>query len=242
MRSALVYDLPSRIFHWLFSSLFLLSFIIAKTVDDESLTFSYHMLSGLLMGGLVVWRIYWGFFGSKHARFNGFNLNPLDLKDYFAGLISGSRRRWSGHNPASSWAAITMFMLALSLALTGFLMSTGGKETYEDIHEILANTFMLVVVMHVAGVLLHSLRHRDGIAFSMLDGKKEITENSGVISSAHNISAVFLLVLIISAGVYLFQNFDSQKRQLHMAGQTLQLGENEEGSINKNHQYDDDEE
>ena len=62
MRTTLVYDLPTRLFHWLFSGLFLLSFVITKTVDDESLVFSYHMLSGLLLGGLVLWRVFWGVF------------------------------------------------------------------------------------------------------------------------------------------------------------------------------------
>ena len=99
MRSTLIYDLPTRIFHWVFVSLFLTSFVIGKTVDDESVVFSYHMISGLLLGGLVLWRIFWGLFGSKHAQFTGFNLNPLHLKDYFFGILSGSKKRWSGHNP-----------------------------------------------------------------------------------------------------------------------------------------------
>ncbi len=100
MRSTLIYDLPTRLFHWLFSGLFLLSFAIAKTIDDESLVFSYHMLSGLVLGSLVVWRLIWGFVGSEHARFSGFSLNPLHLKDYFLGILSGSKIRWPGHIPA----------------------------------------------------------------------------------------------------------------------------------------------
>lgn len=225
MRSHLVYDLPTRIFHWLFSGLFLLSFVIAQTVDDESVIFSYHMLSGLMLGGLVVWRILWGLVGSKHARFSGFNLNPVHLKDYFLGILSGSKKRWLGHNPASSWAAVTMFALALGLAITGYLMSTGNKETFEDIHEFMANTFIVVVVLHVAGIILHSLRHQDAIALSMVDGKKEAPAGSASIRSSRPFAAVMLLALVISAGLYLFKNFDSQKQSLSLFGQTLQLGE-----------------
>lgn len=227
MRSALIYDLPTRLFHWLFSGLFLMSFIIAKTVDDEAVTFSYHMLAGLLLGGLVVWRLLWGVVGSKHAKFTGFSLNPLDLKDYFWGILSGSKKRWSGHNPASSWAAVTMFVLALGLAITGYLMSTGSKEAFEDIHEFMANTFIVVAALHVAGVVLHSLRHQDGIALSMIDGKKELDESGEAIPSSRGFAAVLLLALVVSGGLYLAKNFDSQKRTLSLFGQTLQMGEAE---------------
>ncbi len=236
MRSALVYDLPTRLFHWLFSGLFLLSFIIAKTVDDEAVAFSYHMLAGLLLGGLVLWRLIWGIVGSKHARFSGFSLNPFHLKDYFLGIFSGSKKRWSGHNPASSWAAVTMFALALGLALTGYLMSTGSKEAFEDIHEFMANTFIVVAALHVAGVVLHSLRHQDGIALSMIDGRKELDESGrAAIPSSRGLAAVLLIALMVSGGLYVGKNFDSQSRTLSVFGQTLQLGEAE-----RQHEGDDD--
>lgn len=227
MRPTLIYDLPTRLFHGLFSGLFLTSFVIAQTADDESVAFTYHMLSGLLLSGLVIWRIVWGFIGSKHARFSGFSLKPVHLKDYLLGILSGSKQRWSGHNPASSWAAITMFSLALGLGLTGYLMTTGNKEAFEDIHEFLANTFIIVVGLHVAGVLLHSIRHQDAIALSMVDGKKDISESGAAIPSSRRFAALLLLTLVISGGVYLFKSFDSQARTLTVFGQTLQLGEDE---------------
>ena len=63
MRTTFIYDLPTRIFHWLFAGLFLVSFTLAKTVDDESVLFSYHMLSGLLLGDLL--------FGGSSGGFSG---------------------------------------------------------------------------------------------------------------------------------------------------------------------------
>ncbi|MGZ3772703.1 MAG: cytochrome b/b6 domain-containing protein [Pseudobdellovibrionaceae bacterium] len=226
MRSTLVYDWPTRIFHFLFSGLFLLSFVIGKTVDDDSVIFTYHMLSGLLLGGLVLWRIIWGIVGSKYARFSSFVFKPLELKEYFFGILSGSKKRWAGHNPASSWAAITMFVLGLGLAVTGYLMTSGNKEAFEDIHEFMANTFIVVVIMHLAGIALHSIRFRDTIALSMVDGKKEITEDISSISSSRHFAGLLLMALALSAGLYLFKNFDSQNKTLHFFGQTLELGEN----------------
>lgn len=235
MRSTLIYDLPTRLFHWIFAGLFLFSFIVAKTIDSESLVFSYHMLSGLLLGLLVLWRILWGFIGSKHARFTGFDLNPLHLKDYLLGIINGSKKRWAGHNPASSWAGIFMIILALGLSTTGYLMSIGYKEDLEDIHEIMANTFIVIVIFHVAGVILHMILHRDAIALSMLDGKKATFELGSEIKTSRPFSALVLLLLMTVGGLYLYKNFNSQKRTLNLFGQTLQLGESDdEGEHSKN--------
>ncbi|WP_295904636.1 cytochrome b/b6 domain-containing protein [uncultured Bdellovibrio sp.] len=225
MRSTLVYDLPTRLFHWLFAGLFLVAFVLAKTSDDESIIFIYHMLAGLMLGGLVLWRIVWGVIGSKHAKFSGFNLNLFELKNYILGIISGSKKRWPGHNPASSWAAITMFILALGLAVSGYLMTTGNKETFEDIHEFMANTFMVVVGLHVTGVIFHSIRHQDRIALSMLDGKKEIPENSTSIRSSRSFAGLLLIAFVFAAGLYLYKHFDPSQRTLGGFGQTLQLDE-----------------
>ncbi len=125
------------------------------------------MLSGLLLEGLVIWRILWGFMGSKYARFSEFALNPIDLKNYLIGIFAGSKKRWLGHNPASSWATVTLISLALGLVTTGYLMSTGKKETFEDTHEFIANMFAIVVVLHIFGVTLHSIQHWDFIALSI---------------------------------------------------------------------------
>jgi cytochrome b len=227
MRNTLVYDLPTRLFHWLFSSLFLFSFVVAKTIDDESLLYSYHMISGLLLGGLVIWRIFWGFFGTTHARFTGFHLNPGDLLKYFRGVISGSKERWTGHNPASSWASISFFLLALGMVTTGFLMTAGNKETFEDIHEVIANSFIVIAFVHIAGVIFHSIRHRDLIALSMLDGRKALDNKDLPIRSSRPLSAILLVLLFISGAFFLLKGFNTQDRTLPIGGQTLQLGENE---------------
>lgn len=63
MKQTLIYDIPTRIFHWLFVALFLFSFLIAKNVDDESVLFSYHMISGILLTGIVLLRAFWGLMG-----------------------------------------------------------------------------------------------------------------------------------------------------------------------------------
>lgn len=234
MRNQLIYDIPTRLFHWLFAGLFVAAFLIAKTIDDESPVFSYHMLAGFLLGFTVLLRLIWGFVGTKHSRFASFALHPKDLVTYFTGILSGDKRKWAGHNPASSWAALIMFGLALGLGLTGYLMSSGQKEAFEDIHELMANGFLVVVLMHIAGVVLHTLRHRDGIAMAMVDGAKSDVSPTETISNSRPAVALLFIGLVATFAVHLASNFDSQKQTLNFFGTTLRLGENE-GSIKADH-------
>ena len=241
MRQQLVYDLPMRIFHWLFAGLFLTAFVIAKTIDDDSPVYSFHMLAGISLSFLVILRIAWGFWGTRHARFSGFALNPKDLVGYLKGLFSGSKRRWPGHNPAASWAAVTMMAMALGLGATGYLMATGpDKEAFEDVHELLANGFIIVVVLHLAGILLHTIRHQDMIGLSMIDGKKADIPKDQAIASPRSAMGILLVGLVVAFGLHLFNNYDGQNQNLQLFGATLQLGDTEDGEQGENDEAGDD--
>ena len=228
MDNRLIYDVPTRVFHWLFSLLFLVSVLIAKNVDDESVIFSYHMLGGFILLLLVILRIIWGFIGSKYARFSHFRLKPSDLVKYFKSYFSIQRPRWIGHNPASSWAAILMMGLALGLSVTGYLMVSGEKETYEDIHELLANIFIVTAIAHVAGVTIESLRTKSMMGFSMIHGKKiEISKEEEIIHT-YKAAGVSLFVVILGFSYYLYKSFNPKNGVLNVFNQQLQILEVED--------------
>ncbi len=228
MKRNLVYDLPTRLFHWSFVFLFIVAYVIGNVFDDDSPIYAYHMLAGLTLGFVVLLRIIWGFIGSRHARWSQFALNPVDLIQYFKGILSGSMKRWAGHNPASSWAAIIMIVCAIGLATTGYLMTGAGlKHQFEEIHEILANVFLFTAIAHVAGIILHTLRHKEMIGLAMVSGKKDEVPENEQISSAHHVIGFLFIVFILSFAGYLYKNYDAKTSQLSLFGQTLQLGENE---------------
>ena len=174
MRDVPIYDAPTRLFHWLFAGFFTVAFAIANLVDDESARFSLHMLAGLCMVFVLLLRIVLSLVGTRHARASDLVLNPARLFGYFRDMASGRGQEWAGHNPASSWAAVTMASLALGLGITGTLMATGGENgQLKDVHELLANGFLAVVLLHLGGVLVHALRHRDRLPSSMITGRKK---------------------------------------------------------------------
>ena len=158
MKRILIWDLPTRLFHWLLAGSFIAAFTIANVVDDDSATFAVHMLLGAVMSLMVVLRVLWGFIGSRYARFGSFAFGPSDLLAYLKGTVSGEGKRYVGHNPGSSVAIWAMLALTLGLGVSGSLMST--NEVFEEVYEILSYALLVVVITHVLGVLLHTLRHR----------------------------------------------------------------------------------
>ncbi len=227
MKTIRVYDWPTRLFHWSFAVLFLGAFLIAKRIDDDSPIFAYHMLFGLVLMATVILRIVWGFIGSKYARFSSFALRPSDLIGYFKDLLLGRTERRLGHNPASSWAALVLMGLALGLATTGILMTTGGdKVILEEFHEVFADAFIIVTIAHVAGVLFHMIRHRDAIALSMIHGGKPpvADSESGLTRSYLGVGLLYLAILG-AVVFFLARNYDGNAQSLSLFGTTLQLGE-----------------
>jgi cytochrome b len=224
----LVYDLPLRFFHWFFVVLFLTAFIIGKNVEDDTLLFSYHMIAGMVLLFVVLLRIIWGFLGSRHSRFSDFSFNPLELIKYLISVTTGSKKVWPGHNPASSWAGLVMMILVLGLGVTGLLMTSGGdKEAFEDLHEIFGNLLFITAVLHILGVIVHTVRYSEFTGLSMVHGKKVGVGLEQSISSSRPIIGLSFLALVFAFSYTLVNNFDVHTKELKIMGKTLQLGESE---------------
>lgn len=199
-----------------------------KTVDDENPLFSYHMLAGLGIVFLLVLRLVWGFIGTAYARFSSFKMNPLELLSYFKDAVISRTKNYIGHNPASSYAAVIMFGCVIGLATSGILMSTGGESDFlEELHELLANIFLITVFVHVAGIAFHHLKHRDSLWSSMLDGKKTVETGELGITSTRPAAGILFVILFISWLAYMNSQYDSSTQTLNLMGTELRLGEAE---------------
>ena len=223
----LVWDLPTRAFHWLLTASVLGAFAISVTVDDEGSVFPLHMLLGAAAAFLVTLRVVWGVVGSRYARFSSFAFGPTAVLDYAKGILTGKGERHVGHNPGSSVAIFTILALTLGTALTGVLMSTSG-EVVEELHEVFAYSLIGVIGAHVLGVLVHTVRRRDNITLSMLDGHKQ-GEKAQAIPSAHPLVAAALLGLTTALSVMLVRNYDAASRSVLLpgVGARIALGEAE---------------
>lgn len=224
-----VFDIPTRLFHWLFAFGFVGAFLIGKFTSDEGILYPLHMLFGALMAIAVILRLVWGFVGSKYARFSSFRLSPLELIEYFKGNFKPT----IGRNPASSYAAIAMMGISLILPITGYLMlsanSEGQMHDIKEVHELFATLFALIALLHIAGIIIHTITKHDPIGAAMINGEKNSVEGEvGIKSSYAAIGAVFL-ALIGGAAFALSNNYDAKNQSFKLGSQTLILGEQEEG-------------
>lgn len=229
MTRILIWDIPTRLFHWLLAASFIGAFTVANLVDDESPTFRVHMLLGLVMAFMVLLRVVWGLVGTRWARFRSFVFGPGALLAYLRGSASSDGPRYAGHNPGAAAAIFLILALVLGLAVTGLMMG-GGNESVEDLHEVLAWSLLGAVGLHLAGLVWHTVRHREKVALSMVDGHKE-AEHSAAIPSARPLVGLLFLLLTGAWAGGLLSGYDAATGQvkLPLIGTTLQLGENEGG-------------
>lgn len=226
--STLVWDLPVRIFHWALALGFTAAAIISLGLGEDSPLFPYHSIIGLTLGVMVILRIIWGFVGTRHARFSAFAFGPGAVVRYLRGIATGSKHRDVGHNPASAYAIFAMLALVLGMGITGYLMAT-GDESVKELHEILAYSLLAVVGIHILGVVVHTVRHRDPIALSMIHGRKD-TDAANAIRSSRPIIALVALAITGWWAFALVRDFNpaTGTTRLPVLGTTLQIGEGAE--------------
>lgn len=231
MSKVRVYDLPIRVFHWCFAALFVAAYAIANLVDDESSRFSWHMLAGLMLAATVLFRLFWGLVGTRYARFSDFSLRPAELASYLRSVVSGDGRRWVGHNPASSWAALSMMAIALAMGASGVAMALGmAPEWVEEAHELLANALLALALLHLAGLVVHVQRHRDALPASMISGYKHDLPQGTAGVTPRRVAAMLFLLWLLGTGGLMLRGYAQNEGTLQLFGARLELGENRHAS------------
>jgi len=185
----LVWDAPTRVFHWALALSFVGAFV---TADSERLR-DVHVVLGYTVFGLIAFRLIWGVLGTRYARFTSFAFGPRDVVTYLKSLLTLRPQHFLGHNPAGSIAIYALLALGLLTGLTGYAhYNELGGEWLEDLHEGLANAMLAVVFVHIAGVIVSSLLHRENLARAMVTGYKT-GDPGGAIRGARWIVAALLV-------------------------------------------------
>jgi cytochrome b len=238
MNVILIWDIPTRLFHWAFAASLTAAIGIGFLVDDDDPLFQLHMIFGVIALFLLLVRVIMGVFGSRYSRFSSFPVNPREVAGYMISAVVSKTKRYAGNNPGSALAAVLMFLLVPALFITG---NGYGGEEFEELHETFAWALLAVVVLHLAGLVWHTIRHRENISLAMVTGRKEGKAEDAV-SSGH---AVWGVVIAIVAGVWiaaLFAAHDARTATVKVPGigAILQLGENEAGEGGRERDHDDD--
>lgn len=199
MKNILVWDWPVRLGHWLMVG----GFIIAWLTSESETWRLVHAFSGSVVIAVALFRLPWGFIGSRYARFVDFVRGPGSVVDYLRSLIRLEPAHHTGHNPAGGWAIVLLLGLGIATGLVGWAMYNElGGEWLEELHEGLAATMLTVVFIHVAGVISGSLLHGENLVRAMITGHKQGSPDQAI-PSARPLAAIFLLVWVAAASWWL---------------------------------------
>ena len=185
----LVWDAPVRVFHWLMVACFATAYLTAETERWRLV----HVTAGYTMAGLVAFRLLWGLWGTRHARFASFVRGPRAVLRYLKSLMSGAPDHHVGHNPAGAVAIVLLLGLTLVSTATGYaLYNELGPEMLEDVHELAGNSLLAVVIAHVVAVVLSSRLHGENLVRAMITGFKTGPAAEGVRSAWRALAALML--------------------------------------------------
>ncbi|MBC9882638.1 hydrogenase [Bradyrhizobium sp. INPA01-394B] len=170
-RTVAVWDLPLRLWHWSLAACVLAAWF-TPTVYDR-----LHRIVGYAVLALLVFRLAWGFCGSRYSRFRMIGIRLRAAPSYLWNLRRGITGRYIGLNPAGTLMLVALLLSLAVSAITGALSVTVaffGIWWIEDTHAYASDAVMILVVLHVAGVVGMALLQRENLIRAMITGRKRI--------------------------------------------------------------------
>ena len=179
----LIWDMPTRVFHWLLAACVLGAWLTAESERSRML----HLALGYSAGVLVIWRVVWGFVGSRYARFSDFVKTPSAALAYLRGYLPAARRvgatqsHYVGHNPAGGWAVLALLAAVALAVATGWVSyQDGSPELWCDLHGLVGKGIIVLVGLHVLAVVATGFMHGENLVRAMWTGRKRALPGQGI--------------------------------------------------------------
>lgn len=174
-----VWDLPTRLFHWALAALVACSFV---TVKLGGFWMDWHMRSGYAILALVLFRILWGFAGSRYALFSSFVRRPADV----IGYLRGQLEHGAGHSPLAAVSVLALLGVLLVQAGTGLfsndgnftegplarLVSSATGERLSTVHRFGEWALYVLVGLHIAAIAYYTTFRKVALVRPMITGDR----------------------------------------------------------------------
>jgi len=172
-----VWDAPTRVFHWLL----VFSFAGAYLTSESERWSLVHITLGYTLGGLIAFRLIWGFVGTRYARFTSFVKGPSEVLQYAKSMATLKPKHFVGHNPLGAVAIVLLIVSGIAIVVTGYAaFNEIGGEWVAELHEVSANVMLILVGVHIAGVVAASWLHKENVARAMVNGFKQGKAADGI--------------------------------------------------------------
>ncbi len=201
-----LWDLPTRLFHWLLV-LSIVGLVVTGKLGGNLI--DWHGRVGLVVVGLVVFRVVWGLVGSTYARFCHFFPTPAKISAYLKGDWRGH-----GHNPLGALSVFGLLAVLTVQFLTGLvsnddiafvgplyaLVDRDFSSLATGWHKLSVNVLIGLVILHVAAIMFYAHVKKDNLVKPMVRGWKEVTD--GESAKGGGLLAFIIALVIALAAVY----------------------------------------
>ncbi len=205
MKTIRVWDLPTRLFHWLLAIAVVGSFVSVKIGGNAM---DWHARFGYGALALLGFRWCWGFVGSRYARFAQFIKGPKAVIAEIRGTLPVS----PGHNPLGAISVVALLlgftlqavlglMTTDEIAFDGPLVKHVSSELVtiaSGLHQQMEWVLIGLVALHVGAIIFHARARRHNLVPAMIHGDQKISPESSA-SSARDDLALRIKAAVIAA-------------------------------------------
>jgi cytochrome b len=206
MKKNLVWDIPVRLFHWLLVLCLLGQWLTAEVLEDAM---DIHFYIGYFTLGLIIFRLIWGFVGTKYAKFNSFIAGPKAILAYSKSVMSKQHTFSIGHNALGGLLLPAVIILVGLQAISGLfttddIVSTGPyydganadlQQWMQWLHHNVFNVLLGIIGLHLVAIGWYLIFLKHNLIRPMLDGKKAVAEKDSI-NHSQLIKAILIMCLV----------------------------------------------
>ena len=213
MNTVRIWDLPTRLFHWLLA-VSVIGLIVTAKVGGDAM--NWHFRLGYVVFALLLFRLVWGFVGGRWSRFASFFPTPTRLGRYLRGRARPEDH--AGHNPLGAFSVLAMLLvlaaqvgtglfsdddIAFAGPLTGLVAGStvrAASSYHKDVGQLLV---IGLVVLHLLAIAFYFFAKRKNLVRPMVTGNKTRAEVGGVTAATDGFRrrALALVLIALAAGV-----------------------------------------
>lgn len=174
----LVWPVTLRLLHWTLALSMILSFATHEAAGK------WHEWTGYVALAAALLRVALGLVGAGYWRFSQFARGVSTTLAYARAVVQKREPRYLGHNPLGGWMVLVLLADVVATGVTGWLFTLDrfwGMTWLEELHGALGHALIPLLILHVAGAVFTSWRHRENLVGAMLHGRKPVATPGDVV-------------------------------------------------------------
>lgn len=206
MHTIRVWDLPTRLFHWLLAAC-VIGLVVTGSIGGNWM--NWHLRLGYAVLSLLLFRLVWGFIGGHWSRFASFVYAPSSLVAYLRGQPRPEHR--VGHSPLGALSVFALLLILAAQVGTGLMSDdeiaffgplvrfvSGDTVSMATSYHKNVGKFIVIslVALHLLAILFYKLVKNQGLVHPMVVGDKQLTVQ---VPSANDTTGTRLLALVVLA-------------------------------------------